>query len=123
MIKKISIAMSVSFMLLATGCAQRIGDFTLVSSKNIDLSKGADFKRASTRVKAIDSVPIILGFPVGLPDMKTALDHAIEQTPGAVALADGVIIRKEFDFILFGQLSYEVEGTPLIDPTVQKSYK
>ncbi|MFI3222947.1 MAG: hypothetical protein QX191_07920 [Methylococcaceae bacterium] len=55
--------------------------------------------------------------------MKTALDHAIEQTPGAVALTDSVITQKSFSIILFGQMGYEVEGTPLIDPNLQKAYK
>jgi hypothetical protein len=109
--------------LLLSGCANRIGDFTMVSSKNVDLTKGADFKRSLQRVKAEDTVPIILGIPIGLPNMKTALDHAIEQTPGAVALTDSVITQKSFSIILFGQMGYEVEGTPLIDPNLQKAYK
>jgi len=109
--------------LLITGCAYRIGDFTMVSTKNIDLSRGADFTRSPTRVKGEDTVPLILGIPVGLPNMKTALDHAIAKTPGAVALTDGVVTQKRFDFIIFGQLGYEVEGTPLIDPRLQQSYK
>jgi hypothetical protein len=109
--------------LLATGCATRIGDFTLVSSKNVDLTHGADFKRSAVRVKAEDTVTLILGVPIGLPNMKTALDHAIEKTPGAVALVDGVITQKRYDFIIFGQLGYEVEGTPLIDPLLEKSYR
>ncbi len=45
--------------LLLSGCANRIGDFTMVSSKNVDLTKGADFKRSLQRVKAEDTVPII----------------------------------------------------------------
>ncbi|MGI9213052.1 MAG: hypothetical protein ACR2HF_11325 [Methylococcaceae bacterium] len=106
-----------------TGCAQRIGDFTLVSSKNIDLTRGADFKRSYTRIKAEDTVPIILGIPIGIPNMKTALDRAIEKTPGAVALTDGVVSQKIFNFIIFGEMGYEVEGTPLIDPNQEKTYK
>ena len=101
--------------LLITGCTHRIGDFTVVSSKNIDMTHVADFKRGATRVKGEDSVPIILAVPAGFPNMKTALDRAIEKTPGAVALTDAVITQKAFSFILFGQSGFEVEGTPLID--------
>ena len=108
---------------MMSGCAYRIGDFTMVSSKNVDLSRAADFKRGSNRVKAEDNVPIIFGFPVGMPNMKTALDHAIESTPGAVALTDGVVTQKVFNFVIFGQLGYEVEGTPLFDSKLQASYK
>jgi hypothetical protein len=37
--------------------------------------------------------------------------------PGAVALVDGVVTYKFFYFF-FGQASYYVEGTPLIDSTM-----
>ena len=116
------IAMAV-LALAATGCSVRMGDFTLVSSKNVDLAHGADFKRSASRVKGDDIVPIILGIPVGIPNMKTAIDHAIEKTPGAVGLVDSVVTQKAFNLIVFGQMGYEVEGTPLIDPNVEKAYK
>ena len=109
--------------IVLSGCSIRLGDFTMISSKNVDISHGADFKRSANRVKGEDIVPIILGIPAGLPNMKTALDHAIEKTPGAVALTDSVITQKNFNFIIFGQMGYEVEGTPLIDPNLEKSYK
>jgi len=111
------------FALLATGCSMRIGDFTMVSSKNVDMTHGADFKRSAVRVKADDSVPIILGIPMGAPNMKTALDRAIEKTPGAIGLVDSVVTQKVFNFVIFGQLGYEVEGTPLIDPNIEKAYR
>lgn len=107
---------------LTTGCANRIGDFRLVTTKNIDLARVADFKRSPVRVKAEDSIPIILTIPVGAPSIETALDRAIEKTPGAVALTDAVVTEKLFSIILYGETSYEVEGTPLIDPKQEKAY-
>ena len=52
------------------------------------------------------------------------MDKAIESTPGAVGLLDGVI-NKHYWYIpyIYGEVSYEVEGTPLIDPALLKSYK
>jgi hypothetical protein len=50
--------------------------------------------------------------------MKEAVDRAIEQVPGAVALVDGVIKTEGYWFILFGQNSIIVEGLPLIDPSL-----
>ncbi|MFZ2603484.1 MAG: hypothetical protein WAX79_05750, partial [Candidatus Omnitrophota bacterium] len=54
----------------------------------------------------------------GVPNIKTAIDKAIESVPGAVALLDGVVSQKSFYILLFGGYGYIVEGTPLIDPTL-----
>jgi hypothetical protein len=99
------------------GCAQttRIGDFTIISSKNIDLSKGANFKRGTNRVMGKDLVHSGGGFAGPMaPNMKTAIDRAIESVPGTVALVDGVISQVAGSF----SFGYMVEGTPLIDPSL-----
>jgi hypothetical protein len=114
------------FLLLSivtiSGCSQRVADFTIISSKNIDLSKGADFKRGPTRVHGEDLKHIII-IPAGHPNAKEAMDNAIESVPGAVALLDGVL-NHNFWYIpyIYGQESYDVEGTPLIDPLLLKNY-
>ncbi|MDI1291474.1 MAG: hypothetical protein PSV18_01865 [Methylobacter sp.] len=111
-------------MLLSTGCSQRIADFTIMSSKNIDLSRGADFKRSPTRVKGEDKKSIIILFPTGRPDVKQAMDNAIESVPGAVALMDGVATSHIWYIpYIYGEASIEIEGTPLIDPLLLKGYK
>lgn len=97
-----------------TGCVQRITDFTIISSKNIDLSNGANFKRDDKRVEGEDSKPIII-FPIGIPNAKEALDQAIQGVPGCVGLVDGVLEHEFFSF-LFGYVKYRVKGTCLIDP-------
>ncbi len=46
--------------------------------------------------------------------MKEAIDKAIEQYPGAVGLADGVVKSNNWWIpFIYGQDSYIVEGTPL----------
>ncbi|MEN0002704.1 MAG: hypothetical protein AAF798_01125 [Bacteroidota bacterium] len=105
-------------MMLSTSCTQRILDFTIVSSKNVDLSKAASFQRGKTRVADQDGAYIILIIPTGIPNLKEALDRAIEQVPGAVALVDGVISSKSWSAILVGYTAFMVEGTPLIDPSL-----
>lgn len=103
--------------IFATACSQRILDFTVISSKNVDLSHAADFRRATGRVVGEDSKPIITIIPTGDPSIKEAMDRAIESVPGAVALVDGAITAHSWYFpYIFGELSIEVEGTPLIDP-------
>ena len=55
-----------------------------------------------------------MGFVPVTANMKTAIDKAIESTPGTVALLDGVISQK----ITAWKTGYVVEGTPLIDPAL-----
>jgi len=115
-----SIAATICF----SGCTQRVLDFTIVSTKNVDISKMADLKRGTGRVKGEDMRHIIMFIPAGQPSAKTAMDKAIESVPGAVALTDGVV-TSNFWWIpyIYGQTRFEVEGTPLIDPNIEKTYK
>lgn len=102
-----------------TGCSVRLVDFTIISTKNIDLAKGASFKRGQLRVTGQDSVCIIIIIPTGVPNIKTAIDRAIQSVPGAVALLDGVVTSKMWYIpYIFGKSTYVVEGTPLIDPSI-----
>jgi hypothetical protein len=112
-IKFVFVALSLIFL---SGCVTRLVDFTIISTKNIDLTKGASFERASSKSKGEDVVCMIIFIPTGVPNIETALDRAIESVPGAVALLDGVLSYKAWTILLFGQYGYIVEGTPLIDP-------
>ncbi|MBL7973754.1 MAG: hypothetical protein JNJ85_02505 [Candidatus Kapabacteria bacterium] len=102
-----------------TGCSFRVLDFTLISSKNVDLSKATTFIRGKSRVDGKDMMHLIIIIPTGTASIKEALDRAIESTPGCVALLDGVVYSK-FWYIpyIYGQQSAVVEGTPLIDPSL-----
>ena len=112
---KIGVVFMAFFVVALSGCTtvNRICDFTIISSKNIDLSRDANFKRGTTRVKGEDMVSNSGFIPV-IPNMKTAIDKAIESTPGTVALLDGVISQKTTTW----RVGYIVEGTPLIDPAL-----
>lgn len=112
------LAIAVLTVFLVTGCSQRIVDFTIISTKNVDISKGAQFERGRDRVEGTDMIHIILSIPTGVPNLKEAIDKALESVPGAVALLDGVVYSKAFYIVLYGQTSYIVEGTPLIDPSM-----
>jgi hypothetical protein len=105
--------------LISTGCTTRIVDFTTISTKNVDWSKAPTFYRASARVEGKDTAHIIVFIPTGIPNMKEAIDRAIESKPGGVALVDGVVYSK-FWYIpyIYGRSSYVVEGTSLIDPAL-----
>ncbi len=111
------LTLSLSFAL--TGCTIRLGDFTMMSTKNVDLSRGANFERGPNRIEGRDTIHIILFIPCGRPNIKDAVDRAIQSTPGGVALMD-VVWRQEGWWIPFtyGQISYVAEGTPLVDPAL-----
>ena len=106
-------------VILLSGCTTRFIDFTIISSKNIDMSRGAEFIRDRDRVIGKDSASIIIFIPTGTPNAKEALDRAIESVPGAVALLDGVISQKFFYIpYIYGESTIIVEGTALIDPAL-----
>ena len=124
MYRKIGNIFILLFVVILSGCVTRLADFTLISTKNIDLTRGASFKRAQSRVTGEDSVNIIIIIPTGVPNMKTAIDKAIESVPGAIALLDGVLSQKVWYIpYIFGQSSFVVEGTPLIDPALTSHSK
>jgi len=99
-------------------CTQRLVDFTIISTKNIDLTKASTFQRGKTRVQGTDVAHMIIYVPIGTPNMKQAIDKALQSTSGAIALVDGVVFYKSWWAILYGQNIYIVEGTPLIDPSL-----
>jgi len=59
-------------------------------------------------------VPIII-IPIGTPNVKEAVDNAIEQNKCAVGLADVVVDQTVFIFLVVGFASLEVEGNLIID--------
>jgi hypothetical protein len=116
--KTLSRVLILFLAILLSACTSRLLDFTVVSSKNVDLSRAADFERGKTRVEGSDYAYIIIFIPTGIANMKEAIDRALEKVPGAVALVDGVVYSKFAYFILVAMSGYTVEGTPLIDPAL-----
>lgn len=95
-------------MVLLSGCSVRIVDFTAISTKNVNIQAFETGKR----VVGEDCAPVVL-FPLAIPNMKTAIDRAIENAgPGYDALTDGVVYSLNQAFI-FGRICYQVEGTPI----------
>ncbi len=107
---------------ILANCSQRITDFTIISSKNIDLSRGKELKRSTDRVSGIDKKHVIFFIPTGIPNLKEAMDRAIESSPGAVALTDGVVTAYNWWIPgIYGQHWIEVSGSPLVDPDLKKN--
>ena len=104
----IKLAVMAMIVALLSGCSVRIVDFTAISTKNT----GIKAVETGQRVTGEDCAPVFL-FPLGVPNMKTAIDRAIESAgPGYDALIDGVVYHKNQSFII-GQICYTIEGTPI----------
>ena len=104
-------SISVLVLLSLIGCSTRILDFTVISSKNVNIKVKDSAK--GERVTGED-MAVYVFFPLGQPQVKNAVDRAIEKAgPGFDALLDGVIYYKYNVFILFGTFGYTVEGTPI----------
>ncbi|WP_226052648.1 hypothetical protein [Dickeya chrysanthemi] len=98
-------------LLLLSGCTIRVADLTVASTKNYNLNSAKFFK--GKRVSAEDSYPVVI-FPLGIPNVKTAADRAIEKDRCAVGLTDVVVNQLNHSF-LFGKIGLQVEGTLIID--------
>jgi len=101
--------------LLLSGCTVRVADLTVASTKNYNLNSTAFTK--GKRVTAEDKHAVIL-FPTGIPNVKTAIDRAIEQDRCAVGLTDMVVTQLNHAFI-FGEIGVRVEGNLLLDKSLE----
>ncbi|QXY82496.1 hypothetical protein EWI73_00170 [Salmonella bongori] len=97
--------------LLLSGCSARVADMTVASTKNYNLNANKFVKGA--RVIGEDSAPVFI-FPLGVPNVKTAMDRAIEKDRCAVALSDVVVTHYNYSFLV-GKFGYKIEGTQIID--------
>lgn len=98
-------------LFVISGCTVRVADMTVGSTKNYDINSGPFIK--GKRVIGEDLQPVFL-FPLGIPNVKTAMDNAIQSDKCAVGLTDIVISQLNHSFLI-GQIGYRVEGDLIID--------
>jgi hypothetical protein len=106
-----------------TGCVTEVGRYTVISTNKIDWSRAQEFTRGD-RVKGEDMYYIIIFWPskTSMISIENAVDNALEEIPGAVALVDAVVKYKEFYFpFIYGEWGFYIEGTVLIDPKLALS--
>ncbi len=125
-IKLIILAFSLAFIL--SSCSQRIIDFTLISTKNYDVTRMKEYNVQKTRAMSEEKFHIIIVIPTksyfGGQMIKQAIDNTIESVPGCVGLANGVVTAKGFYIpLIFGTMSVQVEGDPIIDPKIASNYE
>lgn len=104
-------AIALAMTAAMSGCTTRVADLTVASSKNVNMNSG-QFSEGR-RVSGSDSIPVII-IPLGQPNIKEAIDRAIEKDQCAVGLSN-VVIDQEFFAFLFGMVQFTAEGNLIID--------
>ena len=120
--------LAVVVMMLA-GCTstEALGRFTIISSKNVELSRLAEMKRHHETLKTdnkslnlkvfwfIQTRRISQSY-----ELENALDAVVEQVPGGIALVDAQLsyYRKRGFLNFTHRWGYIFEGTVLVDPQV-----
>jgi len=96
------------------GCRSRLGDFTVITTKNIDLTNFSTHSNLEREpVSGIDEKHIICIFPTGIPNIEEAIDKALAKGKGYI-LVDASISEEWFYFpYIYGYMKYEVKGTPV----------
>ena len=93
------VVITMSILVMVSGCSQRIGSFTMTSTKVIKVNA----EQKGDRVEGKHMVFF------GSPSLQEAVDRAIQSAPGADALID-VTIWYSVNIIRKG---YKVQGTPV----------
>lgn len=112
--KKLVMCGLLAFAVLSSGCAVRVADMTVGSTKNYNLNSQSFVK--GDRVRGEDIAPVFI-FPLGIPNVKSAIDDAIEQDRCAVGLTDLVLTQLNQSFLV-GRIGWRVEGDLIIDQSL-----
>ena len=109
MMEKMPAVLMLFVFLLSTGCTIRLTDFTAISTKNLNMPA-----KKGGRVQGEDCANLLLGLiPLTgtfQPNLKEAIDKAIEQGGGDV-LIDGVVYQDVIIAFVFNRICFRVEGT------------
>jgi hypothetical protein len=97
----------VCLLVVTEGCTTRLGDFTVLSTKNVDVSG----LKPGDRFSGEDCVNYALGMiPLGDINYKNAMDQALEKGKGDV-MVDIVLTASQWAFpLIWGQVCVVVEG-------------
>ena len=95
-------------LIILTGCSTRLGDFTLLSTRNVDLD--GDYVLVERNVKGADVIPIVILFPIGTPNLENAIDDALKSVGGDLMI--DAVLKYNYWYIpyIYGVQRYSVEG-------------
>ena len=109
-----SIPLTATLALMVTlasspGCVQRIGDFTIASTKNVAFNpspdrRGVEGKHCATRLLGL--IPL----DSFIPNLEEALDDAMAKVPNGNVMTNAVIYVEAWTAIIVAQQCYVVKG-------------
>ena len=105
----------VCLLVIAEGCTTRLGDFTVLSTRNVDVSG----LKPGDRFSGEDCINYVLGIPLGSLNYKNAMDQALEKGKGDV-MVDIVLTSNAWNMFIFGQACVTVEGTVSQTPSFKR---
>ena len=107
----VAMALAAAFLGGAAGCASR-GDFTALSSKNVNLSNfKVDRSKAKGRAQGQDCQHIIILIPTsGPPTLDEAIDRALESKQANLLL--DAVVNWDYFYIpyIYGRTCWRAEG-------------
>ena len=96
-------------IVLFTGCwNQRLGDFSVISSRNFDLN--SDYVLLEKGVIGEDIQYIILFIPTGQINIENAVDDALKRVDGDVMTNATIKLQGFYIPYIYGESRYIVEG-------------
>ena len=106
--KNIIILLSLISIFVASfiGCSQRVGDFTMISTKNVEIEH--KYTKLG-RFEGEDVKGAVLGIPLGIVNLEAAVDNCIENGKGTL-LTNVVIDYSWWTAFIYGQMTYTVIG-------------
>ena len=112
------------------GCTQNLGEFSILTTKTMDVAKQLYRVDDRQKLQGGDSVfQLTTGFMLsgvhlaaGGPNIKEAIDNAIESDPRAVALSDATITKYKYliPIIDMGIWGFEVEGNAVYEEDIRR---
>lgn len=92
-----------------SGCSMRMGDLTVVSSRNVSLDKvDLDSMPQVGGVTGKDVKFVVLFIPIGFPHLENAIDDALDKGNGDVMI--DCVVKTTYWWFLIGQSGIEVKG-------------
>ena len=110
-----ALAVTALIVLACAGCSARQGDFTLLSTQNVDLKRVMLAREQQNPEPTVgkDVQHWFLIFPVSsAANLEEAVDDTLERGRGD-CMADAVIYSYWWHIILYGQTGWEVKGKVL----------
>lgn len=102
--------------LALAGCTNRLADVTYISTKAVNQEQLSTATTDNIRSTGEDMKQIIIFIPTGQPDIKEAIDQAIETRPCGIALKDATLTAYSWYIPwVYGQHKLIAEGKVLED--------